>query len=70
MSQEVSDPRLVHKKTSYEEATVCHTVIYSMIHIQWDKKIEREKKADVIQLGGRWSWTDADGDLQHPESDI
>lgn len=70
MSEEVSDPGLAHKKTSYEETTVCHVVICSMIHIRRDKKTEREKKADVIQPGGRWSWTDADGDLQHPESDI
>lgn len=60
----------IRKKTSYEEDTARHTVIYSTIHMRRDKKTGREQKADVIQPGGRWSWADTDGDLQHPESDI
>lgn len=62
------DPVIAHKKVTYNEATVCHIVFYSTIHRAGQE--DREKKADVIQPGGRWSWTDTDRDLQHPESDI
>lgn len=58
------------RTASPRDTTVRHAVIYSLMHTRRDKGRERQRKADVIQPGGRWSWTEPDRDLQHPESDI